>query len=89
MVKTLYKIKAFFGLNTRYKFEINDLIATIYLLCAVFGISGLNVTPLFLIGSVLGFVTCFSGRKINLVVLNGALFLLNLITTLKLLAICP
>ena len=82
------KIKTFFGLNTNYKFEINDVIATIYLLCAVLGIAGLNSTPLFLIGSILSFCTCFVSRKINLVVLNGALFLLNLIATLRLLAIC-
>ena len=51
--------------------------------CAVVGIIGLNPTPLFLIGSTIGVITCYKARKINLVVLNGSLFILNLVTAIK------
>ena len=71
-------MKEFFQLNQPYKFEINDLIALIYLCCAVLGMCGINPTPLFAIGSAIGFVTCFSARRINLVVLNTALLVLNI-----------
>ena len=42
-------MKNFFQLNTKYRFDINDIVAFIYVLCAVLGIIGLNVTPLFLL----------------------------------------
>lgn len=68
----------YFELNKRYKFEINDLISAIYLVCAVLGMSGINPTPLFAVGSAIGFVTCFSAHRINLIVLNTALLALNI-----------
>lgn len=68
----------YFELNKPYKFEINDLISAIYLVCAILGMNGINPTPLFAIGSAIGFATCFSARRINLVVLNTALLALNI-----------
>ena len=76
-------MRNFFELNKPYRFDINDIIATIYVACAVIGIMGINATPLFLIGSVIGVVTCFKARRINLVALNGALFILNLVNAIK------
>lgn len=76
-------MKNFFELNKPYRFEINDIIALIYCACAVIGMMGINATPLFLIGSAIGFATCFSAHRINLVALNGALFALNLFNALK------
>ena len=76
-------MKNFFELNKPYQFDINDIIATIYVACTVIGIMGINATPLFLIGSVIGVVTCFKARRINLVALNGALFILNLVNAIK------
>lgn len=73
----------FFELNKPYHFEINDLIAVIYVACAILGVLEINATPLFLIGSAIGVATCFSARRINLVALNGSLFLLNLVNSLK------
>ena len=77
-------MKKFFRLDKPYQFDINDIIAVIYVLCAVLGIAGMNVTVLFFIGSAIGMVACFSARRINLVVLNGALFILNAVNTFKL-----
>ena len=76
-------MKKFFELNKKYQFEINDIIATIYLLCTILGMMEINVVPLFLIGSAIGMATCFSAHRINLVVLNGALFLLNIVNFIK------
>ena len=45
------KFKNYFELNTTYKFDPTDLTATIYVLCTVLGIMGMNVTPLFLLGN--------------------------------------
>ena len=76
-------MKKFFELNKPYKFEINDIIALLYVVCAVIGIMGINATPLFLIGSGIGLITCFKAHRINLVALNGALFILNLVNAIK------
>lgn len=77
------KIKNFFELNKPYKFDPTDLTATIYLLCTVLGIMGMNVTPLFLLGSAIGTAFCWQAHRINLVVLNMALFVLNLISFIR------
>ena len=77
-------MKKFFRLDKPYQFDINDIIAVIYVLCAVLGIAGMNVTVLFFIGSAIGVVACFSAHRINLVALNGALFILNAVNTFKL-----
>ena len=77
------KIKNFFELNKPYKFDPTDLTATIYLLCTVLGIMGMNVTPLFLLGSAIGTAFCWQVHRINLVVLNVALFILNLVSFIR------
>ena len=77
------KIKNFFELNKPYKFDPTDLTATIYLLCTVLGIMGMNVTPLFLLGSAIGTAFCWQTHRINLVVLNVALFILNLVSFIR------
>ena len=77
------RIKEFFELNKRYKFDPTDLTAVIYLTCTVIGILGYNPTPLFFIGSAIGTAFCWQARRINLVVLNASLFLLNLINFIK------
>lgn len=77
------KIKNFFELNKPYKFDPTDLTATIYLLCTALGIMGMNVTPLFLLGSAIGTAFCWQAHRINLVVLNVALFILNLVSFIR------
>ena len=78
------KIKNYFELNKKYKFDPTDLTATIFVVCAVLGITtSINITPFFLIGSAIGTAFCWQGRRINLVVLNVALFVLNLVNFIK------
>lgn len=79
----MIKVKNFFELNNPYKFDPTDLTATIYVLCTVLGIMGHNVTPLFLIGSAIGTAFCYKARRINLVVLNVSLFVLNLVSFIR------
>ena len=81
------KIKNYFELNQKYKFDPTDLTATIFVLCTILGIMGINVTSLFLIGSVIGTAFCGQGRRINLVVLNVALFVLNLVNFIKMIMV--
>ena len=76
-------IKKYFELNTRYKFDPTDLTALIYVICTVLGIMGTNVTPLFLLGSAIGTAFCWKGHRINLIVLNVSLFVLNLVNFIK------
>lgn len=77
------KLKNYFELNQKYKFDVTDLTALIYVLCTILGIIGVNVTPLFLIGSAIGTAFCWQARRINLMVLNGSLFVLNLVSFIR------
>ena len=77
------KIKNYFELNQKYKFDVTDLTAFIYVLCTILGIIGVNVTPLFLIGSAIGTAFCWQARRLNLIVLNGSLFVLNLVSFIR------
>ena len=77
------KIKNFFELNKPYKFDPTDLTATIYVFCTILGIMGMNCTPLFLLGSAIGTAFCWKAHRINLVVLNVALFVLNLVSFIR------
>lgn len=77
------KLKNYFELNQKYKFDVTDLTALIYVLCTILGIIGVNVTPLFLIGSAIGTAFCWQARRINLIMLNGSLFILNLVSFIR------
>ena len=72
------KLKEYFNLNRAYEFDITDITAFIYTICAIGAILGANMTALFLVGSVIGTLFCFKARRINLIVLNVALLVLNL-----------
>lgn len=61
----------------KYRFDINDLISIIYVLCVVGIICGLSMTPLFFVGCIISFITCFKEKKINLVIINLAFVILN------------
>lgn len=74
----MQKFKTFFNLDRPYKFDVTDITAFIYTICAIGVILGANMTALFLVGSVIGTLFCFKARCINLIVLNVALLVLNL-----------
>lgn len=77
-------MKEYFELKKPYTFDPTDLTAIIFFVCAVLGIMEIDATIPFAIGSAIGFATCFKARRINLVVLNGALFVLNVVNIFKL-----
>ena len=76
-------LKKFFELNNPYQFDVTDITAIIYMVCAVLGSIGYNVTPLFLIGSILATAFCWQARRLNLIALNVALLGLNVVNFIK------
>lgn len=72
------KIAKYFNLNKAYEFDITDITATIYTICAIGVICGLDMTILFFIGSTIATAFCLQARRINLVVLNVSLWCMNL-----------
>ena len=76
-------MRKFFELNRPYQFDITDITAFIYVICTYIGITGGNPTPLFLFGSAISTAFCWQARRINLIVLNGSLFLLNLVSFIR------
>lgn len=77
-------MKEFFDLKGKYKFNVTDLTALIYTICAVLGIMGANVTVLFFVGSAIATAFCWQAHRINVIILNVALFALNLVNVIKL-----
>ena len=74
MIKAL---KTFFNLNRPYEFDITDLTALIYTACAIGVMLGADMTVLFFIGSAIATAFCWQARRLNLVLLNVALFAMN------------
>lgn len=72
------KIKTYFNLNHTYQFDITDITAIIYTICAIGVMMGADMTILFCIGSAISTAFCFSARRLNLVLLNVSLFAMNI-----------
>lgn len=72
------KLKSFFNLDRPYEFDITDITALIYTICAIGGIMGANMTILWCIGATVATAFCWEAHKINLVVLNVALWVMNM-----------
>lgn len=72
------KLINYFQLNSKYQFDITDITALIYTICAVGVICGVDMTVLFFIGSTIATAFCLEARRINLVVLNVAIWCMNL-----------
>ena len=72
------KIINYFELNRAYRFEVTDLTALIYTICAIGGMMGVDMTILWCIGATLATAFCWEAHKINLVVLNLALWVMNM-----------
>ena len=71
------KLKAFFNLNRPYEFDITDITALIYTASAIGVMLGADMTVLFFIGSAIATAFCWQARRLNLVLLNVALFAMN------------
>ena len=72
------KLKTYFNLDRPYEFDITDLTCIIYAVCAIGVMMGADMTILFFIGSAISTAFCFGARRINLVILNVALWFMNL-----------
>lgn len=81
----LKKLINYFELNKPYQFDITDVTAPIYTICAIGIMMGFNMNVLFFIGSLLATAFCWKARRLNLVLLNGALFVLNLYNVIMML----
>ena len=77
-------MKKYFELTKPYEFDPTDLTAIIYVIAAAMGMSGMDPTIPFCIGSAIGTAFCWQARRINLIVLNVALFILNVFNLIKL-----
>jgi hypothetical protein len=71
------KFKTYFNLNHPYEFDITDVTAVIYTICAIGVMLGADMTVLFFIGSAIATAFCWQARRLNLVLLNVALFAMN------------
>lgn len=71
------KIKEYFHLDRPYEFDITDITAVIYTFCAIGVMLGANMTVLFFCGSLIATAFCWQARRLNLVLLNVALFAMN------------
>ena len=72
------KFKTFFNLNRSYQFDITDITSIIYTLCAAGVIMGYDMTILFVIGAVISTAFCWQAHKLNLILLNVSLLIMNL-----------
>ena len=72
------KVIDYFHLNHTYQFDITDITALIYTICAVGVILGHDMTILFFIGATIATIFCWQARRLNLVLLNVALWFMNL-----------
>ena len=73
----MQKLIKYFQLDRAYQFDVTDITALIYVLCAVLVIGGANATIPFFIGATIATAFCWQARRINLVVLNVALWVMN------------
>lgn len=71
------KIIAYFNLNRPYEFDITDITCIIYAICAMGVMLGVDMTILFFIGSLIATAFCWQARRLNLMLLNVALFAMN------------
>ena len=72
------KLKTYFNLSRAYEFDITDITALIYTICAIGVMSGLDMTILFFIGASVATAFCWQARRLNLILLNVALWFMNL-----------
>lgn len=71
------KIIEYFNLDRPYEFDSTDITCIIYTICAMGVMLGADMTVLFFIGSAIATAFCWQARRLNLVLLNVALFAMN------------
>lgn len=71
------KLITYFDLEHKYVFDITDITAIIYTICAIGVMCRVDMTVLFFIGSAIATAFCWQAKRLNLVLLNVALFAMN------------
>ena len=79
----MIKIKNFFELNRAYRFEVTDLTALIYTICAIGGMIGADMTILWCIGATIATAFWWQAKRLNVMFLNIALFVMNVFNLIK------
>lgn len=64
--------------NGKYVFDWADITGIIYVICVMGIIMGFNMTPLFLTGCVISLIAAIPAKRINLIIINLAMVILNL-----------
>lgn len=77
------KLKNYFELNRTYRFEVTDLTALIYTICAIGGMMGADMTILWCIGATIATAFCWQAKRLNVMFLNIALFVMNVFNLIK------
>ena len=77
------KLVEYFEFDKNYHFELTDLTSIIYVVCVGGIILGFNMTLLFLIGCVISLIASIPAKRINLIVINLAMILLNVFYLLR------
>lgn len=72
-------IKQYFELHEPYRFDPADITATIYVICTAMKAIGADCSLLMLTGAMIGALTCWKARRVNLVVLNVTLLIFNVL----------
>lgn len=71
------KFIQYFELNKPYQFDITDITAIIYTFCAVGIMAGYNMNILFFCGAILATIFCWKAKRLNLILLNVSMLMLN------------
>ena len=71
------KLINYYDLEHKYVIDITDITALIYTACAIGVMCGVDMTVLFFIGSAIATAFCWQAKRLNLVLLNVALFAMN------------
>lgn len=72
------KLINYFKLNRTYEFDVTDVTAIIYTICAIGVMCGMDMTILFFIGATIATTFCWQARRLNLILLNLSLWCMNL-----------
>jgi uncharacterized membrane protein YkgB len=72
------KLINYFNLNRTYEFDVTDITAIIYTICAIGVMCGIDMTILFFIGATIATAFCWQARRLNLILLNLSLWCMNL-----------
>lgn len=72
------KLINYFNLNRAYEFDVTDVTAIIYTICAIGVMCGIDMTILFFIGATIATAFCWQARRLNLILLNLSLWCMNL-----------